>query len=133
VGGRIRFALERFASPRHRSHVAQLFSLGGFAYMNTTETQVCRLESIRRRLTFVAKINLGLMLVLFVCCLVAYFLTLRLPTDPDQDLSPLHSLQAMLPWMLRLNLVCLGLLLLWGPALCICSFKIKKLTKNDAA
>jgi hypothetical protein len=28
VGGRIRFALERFASPRHRSHVAQLFSLG---------------------------------------------------------------------------------------------------------
>ena len=26
--GRIRFALERFASPRHRSHVAQLFSLG---------------------------------------------------------------------------------------------------------
>ena len=26
--GRIRFALERFGSPRHRSHVAQLFSLG---------------------------------------------------------------------------------------------------------
>ena len=26
--GRISFALERFASPRHRSHVAQLFSLG---------------------------------------------------------------------------------------------------------
>jgi hypothetical protein len=28
VVGRIRFALERFGSPRHRSHVAQLFSLG---------------------------------------------------------------------------------------------------------
>ena len=28
VGGRIRFALERFGSPRHSSHVAQLFSLG---------------------------------------------------------------------------------------------------------
>ena len=28
MGGRIRFALERFDSPRHRSHVAQLFSLG---------------------------------------------------------------------------------------------------------
>jgi len=28
VVGRIRFALERFASPRHRSHVAQLYSLG---------------------------------------------------------------------------------------------------------
>jgi hypothetical protein len=28
VGGRIRFALERFDSPRHRSHVAQLWSLG---------------------------------------------------------------------------------------------------------
>ncbi len=26
--GRIRFALERFDSPRRRSHVAQLFSLG---------------------------------------------------------------------------------------------------------
>ena len=26
--GRIRFALERWDSPRHRSHVAQLFSLG---------------------------------------------------------------------------------------------------------
>jgi len=28
VVGRIRFALERWDSPRHRSHVAQLFSLG---------------------------------------------------------------------------------------------------------
>jgi hypothetical protein len=28
VVGRIRFALERLDSPRHRSHVAQLFSLG---------------------------------------------------------------------------------------------------------
>jgi hypothetical protein len=28
VVGRIRFALERFDSPRHRSHVAQLLSLG---------------------------------------------------------------------------------------------------------
>jgi len=28
VGERISFALERFASPRHSSHVAQLFSLG---------------------------------------------------------------------------------------------------------
>jgi hypothetical protein len=33
VVGRIRFALERFASPRHRSHVAQLFSLGALAHM----------------------------------------------------------------------------------------------------
>jgi len=32
VVGRIRFALERFDSPRHRSHVAQLFSLGGYAH-----------------------------------------------------------------------------------------------------
>ena len=29
--GRIRFALERFGSPRHGSHVAQLFSLDHFA------------------------------------------------------------------------------------------------------
>jgi len=28
VGGRIRFALERWDSPRHSSHVAQLFTLG---------------------------------------------------------------------------------------------------------
>ena len=28
VGERIRFALERFGSPRRSSHVAQLFSLG---------------------------------------------------------------------------------------------------------
>jgi hypothetical protein len=36
VVGRIRFALERFGSPRHRSHVAQLFSLGSIARMTTT-------------------------------------------------------------------------------------------------
>jgi hypothetical protein len=35
VVGRIRFALERFGSPRHRSHVAQLFSLGCYAFMKT--------------------------------------------------------------------------------------------------
>ncbi len=34
--GRIRFALERFASPRHRSHVAQLFSLGHIRAMSDT-------------------------------------------------------------------------------------------------
>jgi len=33
VVGRIRFALERFGSPRHRSHVAQLFSLGRLALL----------------------------------------------------------------------------------------------------
>jgi hypothetical protein len=33
VVGRIRFAFGRFAWPRHRSHVAQLWSLGGFARM----------------------------------------------------------------------------------------------------
>jgi hypothetical protein len=32
VVGRIRFALERFASQRHSSHVAQLWSLGHFAH-----------------------------------------------------------------------------------------------------
>ena len=32
MGERIRFALERFGSPRHRSHVAQLFSLGCYAH-----------------------------------------------------------------------------------------------------
>jgi len=33
VVGRIRFALERFGSPRHRSHVAQLFSLDSIERM----------------------------------------------------------------------------------------------------
>jgi hypothetical protein len=33
VVGRIRFALERFGSPRHSSHVAQLVSLDGVALM----------------------------------------------------------------------------------------------------
>jgi hypothetical protein len=32
VVGRIRFALERFALPRHSSHVAQLWSLGDFVH-----------------------------------------------------------------------------------------------------
>jgi len=36
VVGRIRFALERLDSPRHRSHVAQLFSLGHIRAMITT-------------------------------------------------------------------------------------------------
>jgi hypothetical protein len=35
VGGRIRFALERFDSPRHSSHVAQLFTLGVTTIMKT--------------------------------------------------------------------------------------------------
>jgi Mg2+/citrate symporter len=36
VVGRIRFALERFDSPRHRSHVAQLWTLGStpLTFMN---------------------------------------------------------------------------------------------------
>jgi hypothetical protein len=39
VVGRINFALERLDSPRHSSHVAQLFSLGGierFDFMKTS-------------------------------------------------------------------------------------------------
>jgi hypothetical protein len=42
VVGRSSFALERFASPRHRSHVAQLFSLGHEKYstMSTTEREI---------------------------------------------------------------------------------------------
>ncbi len=35
--GRRRFALERFDSPRHRSHVAQLFSLGHFTLKTSAE------------------------------------------------------------------------------------------------
>ena len=38
VVGRIRFALERYGSSRHSSHVPQLFSLGHFARMNRIAT-----------------------------------------------------------------------------------------------
>ena len=40
--GRIRFALERFASPRHRSHVAQLFSLGHERLLGFVVSQIGR-------------------------------------------------------------------------------------------
>ena len=39
--GRIRFALERFASPRQRSHVAQLFSLGIIRTMKFRRFTIC--------------------------------------------------------------------------------------------
>ena len=38
MGGRFSFTLERLASPRHRSHVAQLFSLGHYHIMRNTLT-----------------------------------------------------------------------------------------------
>ena len=40
MGERIRFALERFDSPRHRSHVAQLFSLGHLGYALTDSLEM---------------------------------------------------------------------------------------------
>jgi hypothetical protein len=52
VVGRIRFALERFASPRHSSHVAQLFSLGHMS---------AHLKN--RKLQFVVCLFLGLVLI----------------------------------------------------------------------
>ena len=45
VVGRISFALERFASPRHRSHVAQLVSLGCLPFMPSSQS-----ESVENRL-----------------------------------------------------------------------------------
>jgi hypothetical protein len=42
VVGRSSFALERFASPRHRSHVAQLFSLGSMNTPKTMNTLIIR-------------------------------------------------------------------------------------------
>ncbi len=36
--GRSGFAFERFGSPRHSSHAAQLFSLGGYTFMKNTFT-----------------------------------------------------------------------------------------------
>jgi hypothetical protein len=96
--------------------------------MDTTETQICRLRFIIKRLKLIGKINVGLMVVLFVLIFVAKWHLSRIaPEDPNPDWRPLHSFQAMLPWMFWLNLVCLGLLFVWGPALMVCSSKLKKL------
>ena len=98
--------------------------------MTTTDKKINRLQIISRRLKIIAKINMGLMLVLFACCVICYLLILRLSSDIERDdWNQLYSFQALLRNMMRLNLACLGLLLVWGPALVVCSFKIKKLKK----
>ena len=51
--GRIRFALERLPSPRHRSHVAQLFSLGHESHLLSMTTQNIAQED-RTRIRVVA-------------------------------------------------------------------------------
>ena len=56
MGGRIRFALERLDSPSHRSHVAQLFSLGDITllrFMNLTIKRVLIAGAVATVLMFV--------------------------------------------------------------------------------
>ena len=46
--GRLSFALERFASPRHSSYVAQLFSLGCYEHPHKTVRQLVDLGANQR-------------------------------------------------------------------------------------
>ena len=60
MGGRIRFALERWDSPRHSSHVAQLFSLG---IMCSTIHKLFRCASV---MVFIGAICLFLHSLMFI-------------------------------------------------------------------
>ncbi|HTI98232.1 MAG TPA: hypothetical protein VL527_04940 [Dongiaceae bacterium] len=95
--------------------------------MSSTTTEKNRLEALSKRLRFIGKVNIGLMLVLFVCSLLAFFVTSRFSASPDQDVGLHHVLGSLLKVMIPLALVCLGLLLIFGPALVVCYFKLNKM------
>ena len=69
MGGRIRFALERFDSPRHSSHVAQLFSLGGLRV--TCQMIDMLVYALKQLVTELPMILVG------ICCIVAGFVFWR--------------------------------------------------------
>jgi len=70
VVGRIRFALERWDSPRHRSHVARLFSLGHITHFMTRHL---------RRLMFVVLWTLAFVIVISLP--VGFWLHRTLPAE----------------------------------------------------
>jgi hypothetical protein len=104
--------------------------------MDSTTIEISKLQRVSKRLRFVGKINLGLMLVLLVCAIWTWFQTVALGRMDlgKQDLTPaIHQVRGLLSFMMPLCLICLGLLLAWGPALIFCSSKIKRLSKKKDA
>ena len=105
--------------------------------MKTTEIQISRLQSISKRLRFIGKINIGLMLLLMVFTVV-FWVRFHIASkglmdqiEHDLPLDPMPSLHWMTTTMLGLAITSFCLILIWGPALVVCSFKIKKLKKDD--
>jgi hypothetical protein len=96
--------------------------------METTEAQISRLQLIRRRLRVIAKINIGLMVILVGCCVWSGVLlhALKDPDDPNVE-HALQQFMSMNKFNLVFGAVCPLLMLVWGPALIICSYKLKKL------
>lgn len=107
--------------------------------MKTTEIQICRLQSIIKRLTFIGKINIGRMLFLLAFMTVTW---VRLhiasegimdPTEHDLTPAPMSDIHWMMTTNLGLAIASLCLFLIWAPARTICLFKIKKLKKDADA
>jgi hypothetical protein len=105
--------------------------------MDTTDTKVCRLKSISKRLRFIGKINIGLMSVLMVF-IILYWVRFHIASkglmnqiEHDLTPDPMPNMHWMTTTMLGLAIASFCLLLIWGPALVVCSFKIKRLKKDD--
>jgi hypothetical protein len=98
--------------------------------MNSTATKQNQLKQIVKRLIFVAVINIALMLVWFGLAVVAYFVAGSFSAESDHDEETLHTLFWLLPLMKYLSIACLGLLLLWGPALVVFLFRLKQMRKE---
>lgn len=102
-------------------------------FMNAKEADICRLQSLIKTFVFVGKINICLSLILILLTVVALLLVPTVPTNLDltQEQSSADSLRALLPWIMRLTLVCFVPILFWGPAMVICKFRLKKLRRTQ--
>jgi len=104
--------------------------------MNATMTKESKLKTLERRLRLVGIVNIGLMLILAVCCIFVFIQTLGLGRSGPSDSSTgrgIHQMTDELTYMKILAGVCIALLLVWGPARIICLVKLKSLSKKTDA
>ena len=104
--------------------------------MDSAAQEITRLQKLDSKLKFVGSVNIGLSLVLIVCMVVLHFQAVTLghkdPSDPDVA-QGIQQLIRQLRFFKVYLWVCIGLLLVWGPAHIICLSKLKKLRKEADA
>jgi len=104
--------------------------------MDSTAQEIARLQKLDSKLKFVASINIGLSLVLIVCMVAIHFQAVTLWQNDPSDPEVTQGMQQMIQELRLLKVflcVCIGLLLVWGPAHIICLSKLKKLSKKADA